>query len=72
MEEEGGYEKVMRPEDVVPDEDAPYESEEEENLEQKPKEKPVGPPLEIEVPLCRPPGPPDRVSHYLPLFTMIP
>ncbi|KAJ0973936.1 hypothetical protein J5N97_015901 [Dioscorea zingiberensis] len=56
MEEEGGYEKDMRPEDVVPDEDAPYESEEE-NLEQKPKEKPVGPPLEIEVPLCRPPGP---------------
>ncbi|XP_039114290.1 LOW QUALITY PROTEIN: protein LEO1 homolog [Dioscorea cayenensis subsp. rotundata] len=62
MEEEGGYEKVMRPEDVVPDEDAPYESEEEENLEQKPKEKPVGPPLEIEVPLCRPPGPPDRMN----------
>ncbi|KAJ0973944.1 hypothetical protein J5N97_015909 [Dioscorea zingiberensis] len=61
MEEEGGYEKDMRPEDVVPDEDAPYESEEE-NLEQKPKEKPVGPPLEIEVPLCRPPGPPDRMN----------
>lgn len=63
MEEVGGYEKELGPEDIVPDEDAQFEWEDE-NLERKPKEKPVGPPLELEVPLHPPPGRPDRVSHY--------
>lgn len=59
MEEEGSYEKNLRPEDMV-DEDARYESDEE-NVEAKPKEKPVGPPLEIELPLHPPPADPTKV-----------
>ncbi|KAJ6853480.1 protein LEO1-like protein [Iris pallida] len=60
LEDDGGYEKDLR-EDVVPDEDAQFESEDE-RFEHKPKEKPVGPPLELEVPLRRPPGHPDRMN----------
>lgn len=59
-EEEGSYEKSPRPEDVVPDEDVRYESEEE-NIEAKIKEKPVGPPLELEIPLRPPPAHPEKV-----------
>jgi RNA polymerase-associated protein LEO1 len=61
MEEEGSSDKDIQPEDVVPDEDAHYGSEDE-NIEQKPKEKPLGPPLELDVPLIPPPGRTDRVS----------
>ncbi|XP_077223112.1 protein LEO1 homolog [Tasmannia lanceolata] len=61
MEEEGSFEKDLRPEDIVPDEEAQYESEEE-NLEQKPKEKPVGPPLELEIPLRPAPGPTEKMN----------
>ncbi|XP_077211382.1 protein LEO1 homolog isoform X2 [Tasmannia lanceolata] len=61
IEEEGSYEKDLRPEDIVPDEEARYESEEE-NLEQKQKEKPVGPPLELEIPLRPPPGPTEKMN----------
>nr|CAD1819443.1 unnamed protein product [Ananas comosus var. bracteatus] len=61
LEEVGGYEKELGPEDIVPDEDAQFEWEDE-NLERKPKEKPVGPPLELEVPLHPPPGRPDRMN----------
>ncbi|PON68964.1 Leo1-like protein [Parasponia andersonii] len=60
-EEEGSYEKSPRPEDVVPDEDARYESEEE-NTEAKIKEKPVGPPLELEIPLRPPPARPEKMN----------
>ncbi|PON70324.1 Leo1-like protein [Trema orientale] len=60
-EEEGSYEKIPRPEDVVPDEDARYESEEE-NIEAKIKEKPVGPPLELEIPLRPPPARPEKMN----------
>ncbi|KAF4392616.1 protein LEO1 homolog [Cannabis sativa] len=60
-EEEGSYEKSPRPEDVVPDEDARYESEEE-NIETKIKEKPVGPPLELEIPLRIPPAHPEKMN----------
>ena len=61
MEEDvDGYDKALRPEDIVPDEDAQYESEDEHH-EQKQKEKPIGPPLELEIPLRPPPGWPDRV-----------
>ncbi|KAG1365520.1 protein LEO1 [Cocos nucifera] len=61
MEEEGSYEKGLRPEDMVPDDDGRYESEDE-NLEKKPKEKPVGPPLELDIPLHPPPGHPERMN----------
>ncbi|XP_058070392.1 protein LEO1 homolog isoform X2 [Magnolia sinica] len=61
IEEEGSYEKELRPEDLVPEEEGQYESEEE-NLEQKHKEKPVGPPLELEIPLRPPPGQPDKMN----------
>ncbi|KAF5734654.1 hypothetical protein HS088_TW15G00146 [Tripterygium wilfordii] len=53
MEEEGSYEKNL--EDMLVDEDAQYELEED-NIEAKPKEKPVGPPLELEIPLQPPPA----------------
>ncbi|KAG6753956.1 hypothetical protein POTOM_041964 [Populus tomentosa] len=59
MEEEESYEKNLRPEDMLADEDAQYESEEE-NREAKPKEKPLGPPLEIEMPFCQPPADPKK------------
>ncbi|XP_030938332.1 protein LEO1 homolog isoform X3 [Quercus robur] len=61
MEEEGTYGKSPRPEDLVPDEDARYESEEE-NIESRIKEKPVGPPLELEIPLRPPPARPERMN----------
>lgn len=60
-EEEGSYEKSPRPEDIVHDEDARYESEEE-NIEAKIKEKPVGPPLELEIPLHPPPARPEKMN----------
>ncbi|RZC60970.1 hypothetical protein C5167_022728 [Papaver somniferum] len=60
-EEEGSYGKDIRPEDMVPDEDAQDESEEE-NYEQKVREKPVGPPLELEIPMIRPPAHPDKMN----------
>ncbi|KAF5730195.1 hypothetical protein HS088_TW20G00567 [Tripterygium wilfordii] len=61
MEEEGSYEKNLRPEDLLVDEDAQYESEEE-NIEAKHKEKPVGPPLELEIPLHPPPADPAKMN----------
>ncbi|KAG6752987.1 hypothetical protein POTOM_043031 [Populus tomentosa] len=64
MEEEESYEKNLRPEDMLADEDAQYESEEE-NREAKPKEKPLGPPLEIEMPFCPPPADPKKVFSSL-------
>ncbi|EEF47773.1 protein LEO1 homolog [Ricinus communis] len=60
MEEEGRYERNLRPEDMLVDEDARYESEEE-NIEVKAKEKPVGPPLELEIPFQHPPADPTRM-----------
>ncbi|CAA3021638.1 LEO1 homolog isoform X1 [Olea europaea subsp. europaea] len=59
-DEEDNFEKGLRPEDMIPDEDAPYESEEE-HTEARPKEKPVGPPLELEIPLRHPPADPDKM-----------
>ncbi|XP_020579682.1 protein LEO1 homolog isoform X2 [Phalaenopsis equestris] len=61
MEEEEIYEKDLKPEDMVPDEDAQFEFEDE-NLDQKTKEKPIGPPLEINIPLHPPPGRPDQMN----------
>lgn len=70
MEDEGSYEKNLRPEDILPDEDGQYGSEEE-NIEIKSKEKPVGPPLVLEVPLRRPPAHPDKVFTYPFFYTML-
>ncbi|XP_021286136.1 protein LEO1 homolog isoform X1 [Herrania umbratica] len=61
MEEEGSYGKSPRPEDMVHDEDAHYESDDE-HVEVKQKEKPVGPPLELEVPLRRGPAHPTKMN----------
>ncbi|KAK7354237.1 hypothetical protein VNO80_19696 [Phaseolus coccineus] len=60
VEEEGSYGKNLRPEDILADEDHQYESEEE-NFEIKTKEKPLGPPLELEVPLRPPPALPEKM-----------
>nr|POE91198.1 protein leo1 like [Quercus suber] len=69
MEEEGTYGKSPRPEDLVPDEDARYESEEE-NIESRIKEKPVGPPLELEIPLRPPPARPERCWSRSSYYTL--
>ncbi|RDX90040.1 Protein LEO1-like protein, partial [Mucuna pruriens] len=61
VEEEGSYGKNLRPEDILADEDHQYESEEE-NIEIKTKEKPLGPPLELEVPLRPPPALPEKMN----------
>ena len=63
MEDEDQYEKDMQPDDVVADEDMRYESGD--NRELKPKEKPVGPPLDLVVPFKQPPAEPDKVSYLL-------
>ncbi|KAK6925091.1 Leo1-like protein [Dillenia turbinata] len=60
-EQEEAYRRNLRPEDMLPDEDAQYESEEE-NIEVKPKEKPVGPPLELGIPFEHPPAHPDKMN----------
>jgi len=54
---------------MLADEDAQYESEEE-NLEAKPKEKPLGPPLEIEMPFRPPPADPKKV--FSSFFNLLP
>ncbi|QHN82367.1 uncharacterized protein DS421_20g695200 [Arachis hypogaea] len=59
--EEEGYEKGPRPEDILADEDHRYGSEEE-NYEMKTKEKQLGPPLELEVPLQSPPALPEKMN----------
>ncbi|XP_065878560.1 protein LEO1 homolog [Euphorbia lathyris] len=61
MEEEGSYEKNLRPEDMLVDEDGQYESDEE-NVEVKSKEKPMGPPIELDIPFQRPPADPDKMN----------
>ncbi|XP_057443078.1 protein LEO1 homolog isoform X2 [Lotus japonicus] len=61
VEEEGSYGKSLRPEDILADEDHRYESEEE-NTEMKTKERPLGPPLELEIPLQPPPALPEKMN----------
>ncbi|XP_041998268.1 protein LEO1 homolog isoform X2 [Salvia splendens] len=61
IEEMGNYEKDLRPDDMIPDEDAPYYSEEE-HIDARAKEKPVGPPLELEIPLRPPPSESDKMN----------
>lgn len=50
----------MELDDIVPEEDPRYESETE-HVETRYREKPVGPPLEVEVPFRPPPGDPLKV-----------
>ena len=69
-EGEESEEKDLRPEDIIPDDDDRYASDDE-NLDQKFKDKPVGPPLEIEIPLHHPPGQPEKVQTH-PLITVSP
>ncbi|XP_010546202.1 PREDICTED: protein LEO1 homolog isoform X2 [Tarenaya hassleriana] len=61
IEDEVGYEKDLRPEDMVPEEDTQYESEGE-HVEVRYRERPIGPPLEIEVPFRSPPGDPTKLN----------
>ncbi|KAK4800076.1 hypothetical protein SAY86_025441 [Trapa natans] len=61
MEEDGGYGKGLAPEDMIADEDGMYMSEEE-NADIKQKEKPVGPPLVLEIPLRPPPALPEKMN----------
>ncbi|XP_038982218.1 protein LEO1 homolog [Phoenix dactylifera] len=60
MEEEGSYAKGSGLEEIVPDDEVQNKSGYE-NLGKKPG-KAVGPPLELEIPLHRPPGQPDRMN----------
>ncbi|XP_058788426.1 protein LEO1 homolog isoform X2 [Vicia villosa] len=60
-DEEGSYGKGLRPEDILADEDHQYELEEE-NIEMKTKDKPLGPPLELEIPLREPPALPNKMN----------
>lgn len=61
-EDEGSEQRGLQPEDMVPDEEQQYESEEEQQFDQKQKEKPVGPPLTLEIPLRPPPGQPEKMN----------
>ncbi|KAI3504692.1 hypothetical protein L1887_26357 [Cichorium endivia] len=60
MEEDEGYEKDLRPEDMIADEEGRYDSEEDNII--KAKEKPVGPPLELGIPLRPPPSHPEKMN----------
>lgn len=67
IEDEEGSEKDLRPhdmvlDDMIPEEDPQYESEAE-HVETRYRERPVGPPLEVEVPFRPPPG--DAVKVYI-------
>ncbi|KAJ7528890.1 hypothetical protein O6H91_15G024300 [Diphasiastrum complanatum] len=52
----------VRPQDVVMDEEDRYDSEEEQQSERKPKEKPVGPPLNLVIPLQPPPARSEKMN----------
>ncbi|KAL0856376.1 hypothetical protein Bca101_061529 [Brassica carinata] len=66
IEDEEGSEKDQRPDDmmlddILPEEDPRYESEDE-HVEVRHRERPVGPPLEVEVPFRLPPGDPEKMN----------
>ena len=52
-------------EDIVPDDaethEEIYESDEEQPAERRVRERPVGPPIDIDIPFCIPPGSADKV-----------
>ncbi|KAI3758540.1 hypothetical protein L6452_06107 [Arctium lappa] len=55
-----GYENNLIPEDMLADEEGHYDSEEDNVI--KVKEKPVGPPLELGIPLRPPPSHPEKIN----------
>lgn len=67
MEDEEGSEKDQRPDDMglddmIPEEDTRYESEDEHvEARHRDRDRPVGPPMEVEVPFRPPPGDPEKV-----------
>ena len=64
-DDEGSEGDAARAEEIVADEDRDRsersESDDERYIEQKP-EKPMGPPIELQIPLRPPPGMPEQVS----------
>lgn len=63
-DDERSVQRGIRPEDIVPDteqHEERYESDEDQPGEHRVREKPVGPPLHIDVPLCPPSGPADKM-----------
>lgn len=66
VDEDDIYEKNLRPEDMLLDEGDQYESDDE-NLDQKSKERVMGPPLELGIPLQRPPDQSDKVEFFIDL-----
>ncbi|CAH8362066.1 unnamed protein product [Eruca vesicaria subsp. sativa] len=67
VEDEEGSEKDQRPDDdmglddVIPEEDPRYESEDE-HVESRHRDRPVGPPMEVEIPFRPPPGDPEKLN----------
>jgi len=65
-DDEGSEGDATRAEEIIGNEDRDRsdrsESDDERHIEQKP-EKPMGPPIELQVPLRPPPGMPDQVSR---------
>eukprot|EP00252_Welwitschia_mirabilis_P009755 TRINITY_DN2260_c0_g1_i2.p1 TRINITY_DN2260_c0_g1~~TRINITY_DN2260_c0_g1_i2.p1 ORF type:complete len:638 (+),score=203.68 TRINITY_DN2260_c0_g1_i2:366-2279(+) len=61
-EEVGSEQRGLQPEDIVPDEDDRYDSDEDQQYEQRQKEKPIGQPLDLEFPIRPPPGPSDKMN----------
>ncbi|KAH7425482.1 hypothetical protein KP509_11G056600 [Ceratopteris richardii] len=63
-DDEASIQRGIRPEDIVPDEEQQeqtFESDDEHTAVHRPREKPLGPPLHINIPLCPPPGPADKM-----------
>ncbi|MFS7962937.1 hypothetical protein Hanom_Chr08g00732331 [Helianthus anomalus] len=58
--EDEGYVNDLRPVDMIADEEGRYDSEEDNNIIEA-KEKPVGPSLELGIPLWPPPSHPKKV-----------
>ncbi|KAL0692215.1 hypothetical protein Bca4012_059395 [Brassica carinata] len=66
VEDEEGSDKDQRPDeigldDMVPEEDPRYESEDE-RVEARHRDRPVGPPMEVGVPFRPPPGDPEKMN----------
>ena len=53
------------PEDIVAEHEEQYESEEEQPAERRVRERPVGPPLDIDIPFYTHPGSSDKVLYSL-------
>lgn len=65
-DEDDIYEKNLKPEEILLNEDDQYESDDE-NLDQKSKERVMGPPIDLGIPLHRPPEQSDKVRFCIDL-----